>query len=146
MKRILFVCTGNTCRSPMAMGIANFLFAENNLDIVALSAGIMTNKAPVSKHSQDILKEFNVDLSSYMSTQIDPELVAECDLVLTMTNSHKNLIYNMGNNIHTLKEYVGNTESVDIIDPFGGDFKAYKSCFNEIIACVDLLIEKIKSN
>ena len=146
--KILFICTGNTCRSPMAEGLANKFASELKLPIEATSAGIMAVPLSyVSEFSVKALKEYNVDISNHIPTQLSQNLLDEADLVLTMTQAHKDIILNSlpqyKNKTYTLGEY---TSSADISDPYGCDFETYKKCVLQIKTAILKLYERINSD
>lgn len=127
---ILFVCTGNTCRSPMAEGYLNSL---NLPDIKALSCGFSSEGEKVSENSVLALKEIGVDISSHKSRLISPELLDFADEIICMTESHKEVLLRLGLNkkISVLGK--------GIPDPFGLDLESYKNCRNEITKNIDAL-------
>lgn len=146
---ILFVCTGNTCRSPMAEGIFNSMAENENLNVRASSAGIYVLPcSKVSKNSVDALSVENIDISKHQPKQLDFQLISDADLVLTMSSSHKSAIINefpdLKNKVYTIAEFVG--EKSDISDPFGGDLNLYKSCMIDIKSLIEKLILRIKAN
>ena len=130
--KILFVCTGNTCRSPMAQVMAAQLFGKHH---EVASAGIMAMpKQKASKHAIEAMKQRQIDLTKHKSQMLSEKLLNWADLVLTMTESHKSAISD--DKVHTLGEYAAT--KVSISDPFGGDLDTYLSCAKEIY---DLLIK-----
>lgn len=152
MKNIMFVCTGNICRSAMAHGymqykINNEYYKDNFLisscGTHAINGEKSTNNAILA------MNEYNVDLSSHRATNVRDIDIENYDLILCMTIHHKeNIIYlypKLKEKIYTLKEYVdNNAEYKNIDDPWGFDINVYKDCAKEIVDNVDKLIEKIK--
>lgn len=140
MKKIFFICTGNTCRSPMAEVLAKSIC--KNKDICIFSRGIFGNGANASQNALEVALKNNLDLSNHKSKTITKEDLEQAHLILTMTNEHKDLIlYNFPQykaKIFTLYEYTLN-EQKDIQDPFGADFLTYMNCFKEI----NTLLQKI---
>ena len=98
VRHLLFVCTGNTCRSPLAEAIARREARERGLDDLSFrSAGThATADAPASEGSVEVGREAGLDLSSHVSTPLDHELLAWADLVLCMSVSHRLELDRMG--------------------------------------------------
>lgn len=140
---ILFVCTGNTCRSPMAAGILKEKIKDDDR-VNIHSAGIFADKgSPASLNALKALKERGIDISGHRSKPISDIDLDAFDLILTMTGSHKKwLLQNfkhLNHKIFTLKEY-NNENKGDILDPFGGDLTEYRACAKEIEENMDNLI------
>lgn len=138
MKKILFVCTGNTCRSPMAEGIFNEFAHQHGIDAKALSAGIFVTERTVSKNAVKVMAELGIDISVHIPTRIDDCLVNDSDLILTMTENHKKHLVSNGasaDKVFTLAEYVG--EDFEISDPYGGDIELYRKTCNEIRSLIE---------
>ena len=129
MKKFLFICTGNTCRSPMAEGIFNKLVAERGFKATAKSAGLFVTEAKVSENSLEVCKENGIDISAHIPTPITAEMINEADVILTMTSSHKMAFGGM-DKVFTIGEYFGNGEN--ITDPYGGSIDIYRETFHQL--------------
>ncbi len=143
-KRVLFVCTGNTCRSPMAEGIFNKLCLDKGVNARATSAGIFADGGEASYNAVKVMKELSVDIEGRRSRMISAEDIDNADVILTMTVSHKDMLINfLGNNqkIFTLAEYTDNTG--DVPDPFGGDEETYRNCRDTIYDMVEKAVDKL---
>lgn len=157
MKKILFVCTGNTCRSPMAEAILRELASQsdgNKSLLEAASAGLHAQEgAPMSMHSIDALIEMGIPVHNHKARQLTAALAQQADLILTMTASHLMQICRYlpqeAHKVHTLKAFAfGSGDNVagadnDIQDPYGGTIASYRSCAKEIADCVRLVLEKL---
>ena len=141
---ILFVCTGNTCRSPMAAALMNQVALERDLDVRIESAGIFAEEgAPASNEAILAMREYGIDLLGHHAQPINEELIEKSDLILTMTAAHKLLLEQMaGNKCYTLCEYAGLDEDID--DPFGGDVEEYQACAKQIYEAVLLVADRIQ--
>ncbi|HKL13363.1 MAG TPA: low molecular weight protein arginine phosphatase [Halanaerobiales bacterium] len=145
--KLLFVCTGNTCRSPMAEYFAKEYIKENNIeDIEVSSAGI--NAAIGEKATQEaieVMQEKGIDIMKHKSKMLMEEDLKENDKVFTMTNSHKEVIEDMYDydEVYTLKHFVKSCEDCDILDPYGYDVDIYRETRDEIEQAVKKLLNKL---
>ncbi len=151
MKKIIFVCTGNTCRSVIAEYYTRSVFIRENIGMIVESRGVHASRGEMANtNTIAVLDENHIDCSTHVSRPFTFEDLQEADLVLTMTQDHLFILKNIFSKsekdnakLFTLKEYVGIKDS-DIRDPFGCDLETYKFCFDEIKYLVDLLVKKIK--
>ncbi|MDN4620330.1 low molecular weight protein arginine phosphatase [Paenibacillus sp. PsM32] len=116
MHHILFVCTGNTCRSPMAEGFMRKLASERGVDVEVRSAGVAAvDGMSVSRHADAVLKDHNIH-EQLLSSSLTGATIHWADLILTLTGSHKqHVIRNFpesAGKVYTLKEYAENDHKV----------------------------------
>lgn len=152
MIKIMFVCSGNICRSPMAhyymqkkvkdLKLEN-RFLISSCGIYAYSGEKATSNAIIA------MKDYCVDLEKHRATNIFDTNIVEYDYIITLTKLHKSQIeFNfpkLKGKIFTLKEFVNEEIMyIDIDDPWGLNLEVYKNCAKEIVENVDKLVEKIK--
>lgn len=145
---VLFVCTGNTCRSVMAEAIFNSINTLKNFH--SSSAGVFVPSGSVTtKNAAEVTQHYlNVDISKRRAVQISKEMVEKSDLVLAMTNDIKDILCNSFSDykykIHTLNKYA----SVEgcISDPYGGDRFVYENTFFQIKDNILNLISRLKED
>ncbi|MDB5085217.1 MAG: ywlE [Bacilli bacterium] len=149
---ILFVCTGNTCRSPMAeLLLKKRLLQESDLSHVQVqSAGIAAIAgAPASKGAARALKNRTENADAHQSQPFTLQLSNWAHLILTMTTSHKEYLMDsfpsLCDKTFTLKEYIGDSV-VDIADPYGGSDELFDACAAEIETALEELVKKLKDN
>ncbi|SDZ33913.1 protein-tyrosine phosphatase [Proteiniborus ethanoligenes] len=152
MKTILFVCTGNTCRSSMAEGIFRDMIKKRNLEnvIKVESAGVYAATGqPASPQAIDAMKNKAIDISSHKARQLTKEMLQNADLILTMTKSHKRSILGMDESLkqktYTLTEYAYKDleNHADILDPYGLPVEEYEKSLIDIEKALKNVIDKL---
>ncbi|MCH5585190.1 low molecular weight protein arginine phosphatase [Shimazuella sp. AN120528] len=145
MKRVLFVCTGNTCRSPMAEAILTHMSKQKQFPLEVRSAGIYAVPgADISPQAKEVLTSEGIQ-TDHCAQRLDHELLEWADVILTMTLQHKNAILlespSSDKKVYTLTEYITD-DSFDIIDPYGSSVEVYRRCAEEIHQHLEDLIKK----
>ena len=140
---ILFVCTGNTCRSPMAAAIMDKLAVDNGLDVRIESAGIFAaDGEPASEEAVEALKKYDIDLSEHRSQQITPELIEKSDIIITMTEAHKMILQDVAaEKTVTICELAEMDDEIE--DPFGGDLEDYTKTADKLYIALTQIVDKL---
>lgn len=119
--KVLAICTGNTCRSPMIMALVKKLHPHLLVD----SAGIYACGEEISENSVKALEQEGIDLSGYVSKPLTQDMLDKADLIITATKEHAALIKNFLNGQKVI--------SLDCKDPFGQDLNTYIKTKDEIL-------------
>ena len=146
--QLLFVCTGNTCRSPLAEAITRARAGVRGLaDLRVASAG--TSVLPGASASDGSLLvglEHGLDLAGHRAQPLTPELVGDADLILVMGPHHRERVEALGGRGRTflVTEYAsGGGSAMPVSDPFGGDLEVYRATWDELSAAVDAILERL---
>lgn len=130
---IVFVCTGNTCRSPMAEGYLKF---KSKLPYLSVASRGFSGGENVNEKSVAVMNEIGIDISNHISKVITANDIQNTDKFICMTESHKGLLLSLG-----VKEKNIFVLGSGIPDPYGLDIDVYRNCRNQIINEIDTLIK-----
>lgn len=149
IRRVLLVCSGNTCRSPMAEALMRDLWqkAAPGWDLEISSAGTAAIPGDVaSTHAVSAMQSRGLDLTPHRSRKVADQPLPEYDLILTMTSRHKEHLVSkwptLSGKVYTLGEYAGNAG--DVSDPFGGTLRDYETTAAALTATLQIIIDRIR--
>lgn len=138
-RKILFVCTGNTCRSPFAEAVFNKLAGERDIQAEALSCGLAAYPGqPPCDDAVAVAARFGYDISSMRARPATPYLVAEADAIYVMSPSHKDVLEQA---MPLLAGKVCLLGDGGIPDPYGGGEAAYEQAYRVIEQAVSALLD-----
>ena len=141
MDKIIFICTGNTCRSPMAEGLFRAHGGEDKTGLTAASAGLFTQDGmPASQNAVAAAAELGADITAHRSRMLTPELARDARYLVCMTGAHYDRLCEL---FPDCADKVFTLLPEDISDPFGGDLETYRRAAAEIDKGVHSIIERL---
>jgi protein-tyrosine phosphatase len=139
--QILFVCTGNTCRSPLAQALCARLLADrlgcepadlSEHGFIVQSAGLAAMiGAGATLEAVAVAREFGADLTGHKSQPLTPELLARTDFLFAMTQTHLHLLSSLGLSNRPILSLLSD-QGEDIADPIGASAEVYRECARQI--------------
>jgi protein-tyrosine-phosphatase len=148
MKKMLFVCTGNTCRSAMAEALMSKILKEKQISgWTADSAGLNARSGDAAaREAVTAAGEYGAHLSGHRAKQVDEEILESSDLILAMTASHRSALYDLApgcrGRVFLLTEYALGRQG-DITDPFGRGQLAYRACALQLYDALSMLASRL---
>lgn len=133
--RFLFVCTGNTCRSPMAAALFSEIAAARGLPVIADSAGLAADGSPASRNAIDVMAEEGIDISRHLSKQVTPALYDAAHVVAVMTDRHRLALIAAGADPRKIVLLGGG-----VPDPYGGPPSLYRETRDALKAVLPALL------
>ena len=146
---LLFVCSGNTCRSPLAEALARKIAERRGIDDLNVSsAGTNAwDNVPATDEALLVGMERDLDLGGHRSRKLTPEIVSEADLIFVMTPGHVDQVKQMGGRgkVHVIDEYASGASNKGIADPYGGDLEAYRNTADILEQELERLFDRLES-
>ncbi len=150
MKTILFICTGNICRSPMAEGLfRNAVRGRGNYKVMSAGVGAV-NGQPPSLHAVNALRDLGIDIAGQRSRMLTGQMVQEADYIFGMTRGHVDavtLLYPQASEkCFLLREFDETLDffEKDISDPIGGSFEVYVKCRDQIEQGIESMLKFVE--
>lgn len=150
---VIFVCTANICRSPMAEVLFRHALdaEEGTLQAIQVgSAGVSAiDGQPPSANSVEAMRKVGLNLSDHRSRHLTQAMINEALVVFCMTESHRDIIRlqykTQPAHLHLMREFMGDSRESEIPDPFGGNLRIYESCRDSMVEAIPSLVHYVRS-
>lgn len=149
-RKVIFVCSANICRSPVAEAIFNSLAAERDLPYRAESVGTSARRGvPMADNAAAALRELGFSAGDHVSSPLDEEALRSASLILAMTPRHAERLRNspvdLEDRLRLLTHYAGQSNEQEITDPYGHTMAVYRASVNQILLYVEALVQRLAS-
>ncbi|MBS5149861.1 MAG: low molecular weight protein arginine phosphatase [Butyricicoccus pullicaecorum] len=142
MEQIVFICTGNTCRSPMAEGLFRAMNGQVRTGLQAQSAGLFAHDGlPASENAILAAGEYGADLTAHHARQLDEQIARNASYLVCMTAAHYDRLVEK---FPWAEDKVFTLAAKDVADPFGGTLETYRACAAQLKDDVAALIENLE--
>ena len=144
--KLIFVCTGNTCRSPMAEAIYKNLEKVSDMKVSSRGLVVLFSE-PLNPKAEVVLKKHDLELNNHLAKGLKSSDIEENTIILTMTANQKKKVmelYPEQKDVYAIKEFAG--EIGDVVDPYGGTLMDYEECYIELGRLVKKTVYKLNED